>query len=576
MSSRSTYAKAEMKFIDTTALDDAVESTDYNQSFADLSLLKDQVSSDDYINLGLNYTVLDGSKSEMPDNVSDIAFFSNVKSKSNCLFDDVPMITVDFTENHTSCGITLFFANEAPKKVQLIWYDLNNVPLENKTVIINSLTYFVNAQVTNYGKLEIYFLETYLPNRYIQLNYILYGIILDWQDQLIQSATLTEEVDETNNTLPMNKCTLAIIDENNDFDIANSNGAWNAVQRNQKIILDEIIDGVIIPLGDFYLKDWSFSKNIAKFNLIDIVGYIEQFTFYGGIYTNYPVSDLIDDILEPCGIDYQISADLSDITVSGYLGIITCRAALQQVCFCTGIMADCSRSDHINIFIPESYVKTSIDTDRKFNGNSKVTLDNYVSSIKITSSKYTKASEVSEIYNGELAAGQTKIEYTQPFDTDISVDNTAVCTILEAHNNYCIVSMRRAATVVISGYAYNKSDFSTLKEVEELEANELENAKEFKCDLYSTVIGDVLQKLLDFYSYRQLVEVKYLIDSEMVTDWVSVRDKSRNMTAALIYQQSIDLSGGFIAKAKLRGYNVVPDYHYYAGTELYGNDDFLI
>lgn len=119
----------EYDLFDTTALQDAVESTESNSSFADINLIKNKVSVPAYGTLEHNFFILDGSMEEFPDIPADLAYFSKdfVQANDNYQYcgseiyagDELggaveeiyksQSVSVQFSENHTSYGVTLYF-----------------------------------------------------------------------------------------------------------------------------------------------------------------------------------------------------------------------------------------------------------------------------------------------------------------------------------------------------------------------------------------------------------------------------------------------------------------------------------
>ena len=134
----------EYDLYDTTALQDGVETTESNSDFADIKLLKENVSAPSYGTLEHNFFVLDGSMEEFPDNPDNIAYFSKdfIQQNSNYNYcgdgmymgDDLDgpieevyekqKVVVQFSENHTSFGITLHFLDVWPLETEIAWYDL--------------------------------------------------------------------------------------------------------------------------------------------------------------------------------------------------------------------------------------------------------------------------------------------------------------------------------------------------------------------------------------------------------------------------------------------------------------------
>ena len=191
-----TYCRAEMKFIDVTALADAAVTTDDNQSIGSVGLFADQTKQSDYGTFELNQFILDGSKSVLPENPNDIAFWSEALSKDGCTFETNPKITITFKEQHTSAAITLYFEDEPPADLKITWYTIAGTKLITETFYPDSLIYVCNTQGQNYGKIDIEFVRTSFPQRYIKLQYILYGKYIVWDKEMIltQEALFEERI----------------------------------------------------------------------------------------------------------------------------------------------------------------------------------------------------------------------------------------------------------------------------------------------------------------------------------------------------------------------------------------------
>ena len=140
---------------------------------------------------------------------------------------------------------------------------------------------------------------------------------------MIQTGKVQEDIDVTSATIPINKADLAIVDVNSDFDIGNDDGAWKSIQKTQEIILTEYRNGIGISIGAFYVDDFSFSKNVAGFKLIDAIGLMDKYTFYDGqIYENERAENILHAVFAAAGIKkYTIATDVADITLTGYLGV---------------------------------------------------------------------------------------------------------------------------------------------------------------------------------------------------------------------------------------------------------------
>lgn len=573
-----TYCRAEMKFIDVTALSDATVTTDNNQSIGSVGLFADQTKQSDYGTFELNQFILDGSKSVLPENPNDIAFWSEALSKADCTFETNPKITITFKEQHTSAAITLYFEDEPPAELKITWYTIAGTKLITETFYPDSLIYVCNTQVQNYGKIEIEFVKTTFPQRYIKLQYILYGKYIVWDKDMVQTAKVQEDIDVTSATLSINEADISIVDTNNDFDAENENGAWKSVQKTQKVSLSEYLDGKIIPMGAFFIDDFSFAKNIAKFKLIDAIGLLDKYTFYEGqIYNSIRAEVILKEIFATAGIvKYAIDKEVGNTLLSGYLSIQTCRKALQQVCFACGAVADDSRSDIIKVYKPDRYVKSTVGTDRKFNGNTKVSLEKYITGVNIEMKNYALEEKTSDIYKKTLPSGDTKITFSSPYLP--SSITASAGTLKEVKTNYLIINMPNAGQCHITGIKYANTTFSYEKRMNKIEAGETENIKKYSgCTIYNAdILPDIAAYLLDYHSLRKKVGMKYLVDLEQVGNWANINSIGGKTSTTLIESQTLDLTGGFIATATCRGYSIVVTEDVFAGTELYTGGDVLI
>lgn len=409
--------RANMKFVDVTALEDSVVTLDQQQGFCNAELFTEYVSQSDYATLERNQFILDGTKAILPNSPKDAAMWTSSKSNERCEFENVGAVMVTFSKTHSSAGITLYFAGDYPLKIRITWYTLEGTILETEMFYPDSAIYVCRKMVQDYGGLKIEILESQWPDTYARLQYILYGLELSWNEEVIRSAKVTEDSDLTSATLPENTATIEIIDEDNDFDIENENGSWKAVQCSQEVLMTVVIDHKEYPVGTFYINDFSFKGTVATFNLTNAVGLLDDFTFYDGeMYTDKPAGEIMEQIFKAAGFEkYEIAEDVYSVPLSGYLGIISCRDALKTVCFACGAVVSDERSDRLRIHYPDRHVKYTVGPDRKILGEANVSLDQYVSGVTIECSRYTPTVDPMEIYNDTLSKGTHRITFTTPY-----------------------------------------------------------------------------------------------------------------------------------------------------------------
>ena len=260
---------------DTTALEDRVPSTLHNQDFADEMLLKTNTTFHDYGTLEQDYFRLDGSMPELPDEPEGIPFWTSGLSNEDGLFADNPVLTIMFTGNHTSTGLTFHFVGDWPLQMQIRWYDLNGSMISLKSFELDGRDYYARNLVENYGRLEIEFQKA-KPYRYIKLWGIDYGVVVTWDEDDIKTASLTEEMDPISNNLKINKLTFQFVDRDNEFNLANSEGLHKALQKKQHMDPYEIVNGERIYLGRYFLTSPSSNKALAKMETTDYIGILDQ------------------------------------------------------------------------------------------------------------------------------------------------------------------------------------------------------------------------------------------------------------------------------------------------------------
>lgn len=563
-----TSCKATVNFIDVTALSDADVTTQDNlEGVGDVSLLDEKGNYQNVSTTELNQNILDGIPNEV--DTFSFPFFSSELSLADCTFANDPTIEVAFDDAHTSSGLTLSFLGEYPREIKVTWYyDTEmNEKIVDKTFFPDRLEYFVSNQIEHYKGIKIEFIKTMYPKRAIKLFFIVYGQAIVWDGEKVMKGSVHEEVDVTSTTIPINTADLTIEDGDNQFNIQNDEGLWKSIQTNQEVTITEEVDGNEVNIGTFYIDTWKSKDNAIDISMIDGIGYIDKTQFIGGMYEDARVEDIVDEIMTSAGYpQYVLADDLKDITLSGYLPIMTHREALQQVAFAIGATVDCSRGASINISIPDRNVDSYILIDRKFSGKTTTELDEYVSGVQITCKKYLLGTDTTEIYNAHLDAGTSRIEFSEPYFNLTCTGGT----IVESGINYAVISVATAGDVVLEGIGYESTEFTIEKNVPVIEVGQRENIKSVSgLYLYNMqLLPQRAQQLLDGYSLRQKVGIEYLCGTERVGEWVGVQDSIDTNTYAItrINSQTLDLTGGYISKADCKGYSLKTSAFYYMGN----------
>lgn len=571
-----TYPEAQFNFIDVSALTDSTAVSTGAKDFSIPALFRDDIRQALYGTMELNQFVLDGSREIFPVTPDDIPFWGDELSNVDCEYVKNPVLEVHFSEAHSSIGLNLYFAEDVPEEILITWYTLYGTRLISATYLPDNKEFFCWQNVQNYGKITIEVVRSSWPYRYAKMDYIEYGQMWTLSRDKLKTASVYEEIDLTSATLSINTAQIEIVDSANEFALSNETGLWKSLQKEQEIRIVEYINGSEVDCGTFFLDTWDSSESLIKFSLIDLIGVMDKTKFYGGtIYSNVKAGTIIDAVMASCGVKkYTVDKDVYDTKLSGWVGIQSHRAALQQVVFACGAVADCSRSDKIKIYRPDRHVSHTIGLDRKFMG-AKITIDDYISSVSVAYKQYSLSSEVKEISKSVLPVGNIRIEFSEPyFAGSITVSSG---TIKEVSTNYVIISMTVEAECVISGKKYEAVENSYTATVPLLEAGETAKDKSYSgCTLMDAGRAKkVADYILDYYQLRQIVDLRYINDGEGVGNWCDIASRDgHSMTG--ISSQTLDLSGGNLATAKCRGYSRTVTGFYFAGGELYAGEEGVI
>lgn len=569
---RKTGFQAVFGLYDTTAGEDDTFTTHDNQPFGNIRRAGEDTEYPGYATLEKDFFILDGSKKEMPDAPADVVFFSSEMSDKNGAFSDPPEFEINFTENHTSYGLTFYFVDDPPLEMEITWCDLDGIKIAEKSFFVTGNEFFSQNQVENYGKLIVRFTKA-IPYRYVKFRYIEYGteLIIGHNGLPVKDATLIEDTDPISDKISINKLSYKLIDERNDFNIGNLAGIHRALQNGQECMAYEYVNGIKMLLGRFFLSEYDTDKYITTLDLVDFKGLLDKNRFVEGrVYDGELAGTVIDEIMRAAGIeDYTVTDGVRNIPLYGWLKIQTCRKALREVLFACGAVAGSSRSTSLDIYIPSRDVKVDVKRERKF--STTPSNQEYVSDITIKFQQYSRQESESQIAKGEYPAGTHTIELSSPA-TGMKI-NTGI--ILKQENNYVTFKVDSPSGVIITGHKYNKEEISVTASEKNVDAGNARNVKSFSCTVLSAAQAQAIaEQILEYYQLRLGLKIKFLNDGERPAQWAEVENSIRAFGnyVAVFEKLNTDLTGGFLTTAELRGYYKILTDHYYTGEIFAGED----
>lgn len=377
--------------VSLTAKNDLTASAEDKQNFSNLALLKQtNPQYEKWATLEDGLWILDGTFRNFPVQPANenFAYWSESMSNSIGTFTNPPVLVLSFSEYETSSGITLYFSTltgDYSNNINVKWYR-DNAVISDNDYSPDSATYFCENLVELYNKIEVTFLSTNNPYRYVKIENIVYGRINVFDENELRSAELFEDVSLTSEELKINTF---------DFVLNNKKNIPLTFQKSQPLILrrnDELF-------GTFFIeKAIRKSETLFQISAYDYIGVIDKIPFAGGTYTNVTVANLVSSILDD--IPYTIDSSLANKTLSGQLEMCTKREALLQVVFAICAIVDTSRSGEIEIKPCDYTVKSQVE-DGIYEGETFESEDE-VTEIKLTLNNGTQVSKRNSVLAADV------------------------------------------------------------------------------------------------------------------------------------------------------------------------------
>jgi hypothetical protein len=346
--SRKTYAKVVFDILDVDANTDATATVTSESTISQKTQIFNQVRemSGKYATLENDYWLLDGSFSLPPKNTEttyEAGWWSSALSGVDGTFSTPQVVTVTFTKDHSSIGLTITFdtlTNEYAKDFTIQIYDSSDVLMYTDAVTNNTLSqYTIEHNTTNYRKVIITITKWVTAYRRARITEIDFGIVEEYTGNELTKVDVLEEIDTMNNVVTSNELRFTIDNQDLRFNILNPTGIYPYLQRKQKIhpyIGVERADLITeyVPMGIYYLNEWKSDEGTltASFTARDILDILAQGEFVGATYTGKTLKYIAEAILVAGGVtSYVVDTALASVTVTATIAKMTYREALQLV-----------------------------------------------------------------------------------------------------------------------------------------------------------------------------------------------------------------------------------------------------
>lgn len=559
--SRSTDVKIRYAMVDITAAEDGTISiTGDTQSFSDTAeLVDDEHSILKWATLEKNSHVLDDTQLLLPEDISSefMGVWSDEISGTDGKFTKPITMTVKFTDAHTSAGITLIFSEPTYdwcNDLAITWLDADNGVISEKRYYPDSAAAFCENQIENFYGIKVIFYSTNKPYRFLKLTGIKYGLIMNLDGSSLTSCTILEEIDPSSSELSVNTLDVQFYTDSDKYALMALSGAYVLLQERQEVKVTGSINGVETNMGTFYLDKPTTTESIITLECVDLIGTMSDSTYLGGYWPDGVAAEtLIAEIMQAAGVktnQYAIEEGLKTIVVKGYLPISTPREALQQVCFAMCAVADCSRSNRVNIKTLDQ-TAASIPLERKVTGHTQER-STLVTDVEIYTHHYAKSMEKSELFSERRSAGEYTIQFSSPA-SNLSVTGA---TLNESGINYAKITVTASeeTDVIITGYTYDDStNLAASVSLDKLPAGAKRNTKTVTDCTLDVNAQNLAQHLYDCYSQRITDSGQIILSGEKAGNKVDLHSASEKTLSGIVQQLDIDLYGGYIAKASIQG-----------------------
>lgn len=250
-------------------------------------------------------------------------------------------------------GLTIKFGRNYPTKFTIVTDNATSFEYENTEELFKSDDVFENTE-----SIELVITEMNVPNAKVRIDYIIFGLGLEYDDEWISEASSNTTLSAINEDLPESEFTVTLCNDNQLFNVDNPSSDINFLESGQKVnvmmgyMLD---DGNIewIKMHSLYVSEWSADDSSATITAVDILKYLDE-KYYKGIYYEDGISlyDLAVLVLTDAGLnedEYYIDSYMKKVYVHNPLPNVTHKEALQIIANAGRCIMDYDRNGKIRI-----------------------------------------------------------------------------------------------------------------------------------------------------------------------------------------------------------------------------------
>lgn len=365
--------KVRYKDIAVGADNDATVTTTAKTEFSDIEKIPFGVNPPALLTCELNGWGL-SHQYKARNNSHSVAFWSSTQSKEDCMFSSPPSITMKFTEQYTTTGLTIQFSpNTGDYCNMLIVYWLQGGSIKDWDIFNpTGPLYVINNTVEAFDEIIIEFYSTNLPRKRCKVEGIIIGVVRDFETNELTAVKAIHEIDLISNTVPIN-----VLDAN----VHSRDEVDYIFQKKQPVEFTD--NGDLI--GVYYIDKGERTGRLdISFSCKDAIGLMDVVTFGGGLWlTDTPLTTILNDVFGGA-YEFDISPEYANSKLRGHIPPdIKQREALQHIAFALGAVVDTTGTHKIRIFPPPVGMAQEIPEKKTYTGG-KVTTSDTVTEVTVT------------------------------------------------------------------------------------------------------------------------------------------------------------------------------------------------
>ena len=197
-----------------------------------------------------------------------------------------------------------------------------------------------------------------VPNNRVRIDYIQFGLGLEYDDEWILEANSKTSLSAINDDLPESEFSITLNNDEQIFNVDNPASEINFLESGQRmnVVIGYMLDnGKVewLQMHSLYVYEWSASDEKATIKAVDVLKFLSDDYYKGQYYeTGITLYDLAVLVLEDAGVaqeDYYLDTYLKKITVYNPLPNVRHKEALQIIANAGRCVLDYDRYGRIRI-----------------------------------------------------------------------------------------------------------------------------------------------------------------------------------------------------------------------------------